>query len=691
LRIEVTKEGRTNRLINETSPYLLQHAHNPVDWYPWGDEALERARKEDKPILLSIGYSACHWCHVMERECFESAEIARLMNQNFINIKVDREEHPDLDAIYMEAVQAITGRSGWPLTVFLTPQGKPFYGGTYFPPEERQGLPSFPRVLQTVAQAYQNRRGEIEAAAEQVVAHLNRALEVQQGVELLTTSTLSTAYIALKAIFDAENGGFGSAPKFPQPMILEFLLRYHHRSGDNNALLIVEHTLERMASGGIYDQIGGGFHRYSVDARWLVPHFEKMLYDNALLSHLYLHAYQATGKQLYRCIAQETLDYVLREMRDKEGGFYSTQDADSEGIEGRYYTWTLGEVKEVLGEDEGELVSRHLDITNHGNFEGRNVLSQVIKTEAPAAELGLVSEELEAKIATAKARLLERRIHRVPPHRDEKILTGWNGLMLASLAEAASVLDREDYLEAAISNAAFLMQALGKGELLKHSYKDGKAKGNGYLQDYALLCQGLLSLYEATFEERWLKAVIELGDAMLGRFWDKTQGCFYDTAHGQEALVVRPRSIYDNALPSGSAAAAFVLLRLARLTGNSDYERPATTALRSVQGLMLQYPLGFGHWLCALDFYLSKPKEIAVVGRPGDPAMKSLMNVITRRYLPNKVLAGGDPDELARTISIPLLHDRGMIENRPTVYLCESYVCQAPTTDPDTLATLLDR
>ena len=687
----MTKESHTNRLINETSPYLLQHAHNPVDWYPWGNEALERARKEDKPILLSIGYSACHWCHVMERECFESEEIARLMNQNFINIKVDREEHPDLDAIYMEAVQVITGSGGWPLTVFLTPQGKPFYGGTYFPPEERQGLPGFPRVLQTVAQAYTSRRGEVEAAAEQVVAHLNRALEVQHGVEPLTTSMLSTAYIALKAIFDAENGGFGSAPKFPQPMILEFLLRYHHRSSDKDALLIVEHTLERMASGGIYDQIGGGFHRYSVDARWLVPHFEKMLYDNALLSHLYLHAYQATGKQLYRRIVQETLDYVLRELTDKGGGFYSTQDADSEGVEGKYYTWTLEEVKAVLGENEGALVSRHLDITEQGNFEGGNVLSQVINTKALAGELGVAYEELEARIATAKARLLERRAHRVPPHRDEKILTGWNGLMLASLAEAASVLDREDYLEAAISNATFLMQALREDELLKHSYKDGQAKGDGYLQDYAFLCQGLLSLYEATFGERWLKAAIELGQAMLDRFWDETHGCFYDTAHGQEALVVRPRSIYDNALPSGSAAAAFVLLHLARLTGNSDYESPATAALRSVQELIIQYPLGFGHWLCALDFYLSQPKEIAVVGRPGDPGMKSLMNVITKRYLPNKVLVGGDPDELARTTSIPLLHDRGMVQNRPTVYLCESYVCRAPITYPNTLATLLGK
>ena len=679
-----------NRLIGETSPYLLQHAENPVDWYPWGEEALSRAVQENKPILLSIGYSACHWCHVMERECFENEEIARIMNENFINIKVDREERPDLDVVYMNALQAMTGGGGWPLTVFLTPQGKPFYGGTYFPPEDRQGLPGFPRVLQTVAQAYRTRRDEIEATAEQILAHLNKAVEVLRGVEPLTTSMLSTAYIALKPLFDPQNGGFGAAPKFPQPMVLEFLLRYHHRSGDKDALLMVERTLERMASGGIYDQIGGGFHRYSVDARWLVPHFEKMLYDNALLSRLYLHAYQATGKQLYRRIVEETLDYVLREMRDKGGGFYSTEDADSEGVEGKYYIWTLDEVVEVLGEDEGRLIGRYFGITEHENFEGGNVLSQAIETEALAAELRLSPGELEGRIAAARARLQERRAHRTPPHRDEKILADWNGLMLASLAEAASVLDREDYLKAAISNASFLTQELRDGRVLKHFYKDGQTKGDGYLQDYALLSEGLLALYQATFQARWLHAAMDLADVMLERFWDEPHGCFYDTGHGQEALMIRPRNIYDNALPSGSSAAASVLLRLARLTGNGDYERPAASALRSAEEVMIRYPLGFGHSLCALDFYLSQPKEIAVVGRPGDPATKSLLNVINRRYLPNKVLAGRDPDELARSMDIPLLQDRGMIGNRPTVYLCEGYACQTPVTDPDTLATLLD-
>ncbi|MGB2884532.1 MAG: thioredoxin domain-containing protein, partial [Dehalococcoidia bacterium] len=499
-----------NRLISETSPYLLQHAQNPVDWYPWGEEALNHAVKEDKPILLSIGYSACHWCHVMERESFENPEIARLMNENFISIKVDREERPDLDAIYMEAVQVITGSGGWPLTVFLTPQKRPFYGGTYFPPEERGGLPGFTRVLQTVAQAYKNRKGDVESAAEKVIAQLNRSNEAQRSVEPLTPDLLNSAHIALESAFDAHNGGFGPAPKFPQPMLLEFLLRHQLRTGNEGTLSMVERTLEKMARGGIYDQLGGGFHRYSTDARWLVPHFEKMLYDNALLSRLYLHAYQATGKPLYRHIVEGTLDYVLREMTDKEGGFYSSQDADSEGIEGKYYVWTVEEVIEALGDDVGRLVNRYFGVTEQGNFEGLNILNRVIETAALAPESGLTLETLEATIATAKARLLERRGQRVPPHRDEKILADWNGLMLSSMAEAASVLDREDYLEAAISNATFLTHALLDRGFLKHSYKDGQAKISGYLLDYALLCDGLLSLYEATFQDRWLRTSKDL-------------------------------------------------------------------------------------------------------------------------------------------------------------------------------------
>ena len=680
-----------NRLISETSPYLLQHAQNPVDWYPWGEEAFNHAVEEDKPVLLSIGYSACHWCHVMERESFENPEIARLMNENFISIKVDREERPDLDAIYMEAVQVITGSGGWPLTVFLTPQKKPFYGGTYFPPEERGGLPGFTRVLQTVAQAYKNRKGDVESAADKVIAQLNRSNEAQRPVEPLTPDLLNSAHIALESAFDARNGGFGPAPKFPQPMLLEFLLRHQLRTGNEGTLSMVERMLEKMARGGIYDQLGGGFHRYSTDARWLVPHFEKMLYDNALLSRLYLHAYQATGKPPYRHIVEGTLDYVLREMTDKEGGFYSSQDADSEGIEGKYYVWTFEEVIEALGDDVGRLVNRYFGVTEHGNFEGSNILNRVIETAALAPESGLTLETLETTIAAAKAHLLGKRGQRVPPHRDEKILADWNGLMLSSIAEAASVLDRKDYLEAAISNANFLTRTLLDGGLLKHSYKDGQARISGYLPDYALLCGGLLSLYEATFQDRWLSALKDLADAMVDRFWDEPGGCFYDTGHGEEIQIVRPKNVIDSVQPSGSSAAASVLLRLARLTDNREYEELAASAIRSVQGLMVRYPSGFGNWLCALDFYLSKPKEIAIVGRPEDLATKSLMRAINLRYLPNKVLAGKTPEATSPVMDIPLLKGRGPIDNRPTVYVCESYACQAPVTDPDALAALLDR
>ena len=678
-----------NRLINETSPYLRQHAHNPVDWYPWGEEALSRAAREDKPILLSIGYSACHWCHVMERECFENEAIARIMNDNFVNIKVDREERPDLDAIYMDAVQAITGGGGWPLTVFLTPQLKPFYGGTYFPPEERSGLPGFPRVLQTVSQAYRTRKGEVESTAVQITTYLNRSVESTGMIEPLTEKMPRIAYTSIRAAFDARNGGFGPAPKFPQPMLLEFLLRQCSRTSDPLCILMIEHTLERMAQGGIYDQIGGGFHRYSVDEHWLVPHFEKMLYDNALLSRIYLHTYQATDKQIYRRIVEGTLDYVLREMTGRDGGFYSSQDADSEGVEGKFYVWTRDELMEALGRDDGELAARYFGVTRGGNFEGGNILSQVAETRTLASELQVAPEELESRVARAKLRLLARRAQRVPPHRDEKILTDWNGLMLASMAEAASVLERDDYLKAAIANAIFLTGALHNGGTLKHSYKDRQAKVNGYLSDYAMLCEGLLSLYRASFQERWLNEAIKLADAMLEKFRDKDKGYFYDTAQGEKTVLVRPRNIYDNALPSGSSAAAFVLLQLARLTDNNEYEKVAAAAIRSVQDTMLRYPPGFGHWFCALDSYLSKPREIALVGHPEDPATQALARVINKRYLPNKTLAVKNPSEPAQS-DIHLLRDRAMIDNKPTVYVCENHVCKMPITEPEALAALLD-
>ncbi|MBI4308497.1 MAG: thioredoxin domain-containing protein [Chloroflexi bacterium] len=674
-----------NRLIHETSTYLRQHAHNPVDWYPWGDEALSRARAEDKPILLSIGYSACHWCHVMERESFEDREIARLMNESFVCIKVDREERPDLDAVYMQAVQAMTGRGGWPLTVFLTPDGKPFYGGTYFPPEDHYGHPGFPRVLQAVAEAHHARRGELASAAEQLVAKLQESIVVRPSADILTADVLRQAYREVAASFDPQKGGFGHAPKFPQPMVHEFLLRYWARTKDPQALEMVELSLAQMARGGIYDQLGGGFHRYSTDADWLAPHFEKMLYDNALLACLYLHAYQATGKPFYRRIAEETLDYVLREMTSPEGGFYSAQDADSEGEEGKYYIWTSKEITEVLGVETGSVFCRYFGVTAGGNFEGRNILHIPATGDVLARDLSGSEEELVRTIDAGRRKLMTVRQRRVPPGCDDKVLTAWNGMTLRSLAEAAAVLGQDDYRQAAVANATLLLASLRPHGRLLRSYKDGEARGKGYLEDYAHLADGLLALYEVTFERRWFDEARALADAMMDLFWDEAQGAFYDTGRDHEALVVRPRDIFDNAMPCGSSTAADVLPRLAVLTGEDAYARCAAALLRSVRGSLAQYPLGFGHWLCALSFYLSTPKEIAIVGGRDDPATRALVSAVHRSFLPHKVIAGRAPEDERAATGIPLLEGRVTVNGRPTAYVCERNTCQTPVTGPDTL------
>ena len=668
-----------NRLAGETSPYLLQHANNPVDWYPWGDEALNHAKAEDKPILLSIGYSACHWCHVMAHECFEDDEIARLMNDNFINIKVDREERPDLDSIYMQAVQAITGSGGWPLTVFLTPDGKPFFGGTYFPPEDRRGIPGFTRVLKTVADAYKNRRGEIEKAAKQIVAVLTPKTRRDSSREPLVLDILKQAYLSLQKDFDKENGGFGLAPKFPQPMVLEFLLRYFHRTQDKMVLEMVDFTLEKMARGGIYDQLGGGFHRYATDSSWLVPHFEKMLYDNALLSRIYLHAYLVTGKQLFRSVVEQTIDYVIREMTAPQGAFYSTQDADSEGMEGKYYLWTPQEIIEVVGKNNRQIVADYFGVTANGNFEGQNILHVV--------------KELEPKVLTiidqAKVSLMRRREQRVKPGRDEKILTSWNGLMLATLAEAACALDRRDYLAAAIANGSFLLDSMIKNGFLTHSCKDGKAKLDAYLDDYAMIIDGLLTLHQATLRGEWLRQAITLAKIMVEQFRDEATGVFYDTGGRHENLFVRPQSMFDSALPSGASTATMVLLKLGWLTDNHEFEQIATRALRSVRELMSQHPLSFGNWLCSLDFYLSEPREIAIIGSIDNPATSELLRTLCTTWMPNKVVAAYDPDDPTSVPELKLLENRGMINNQPTVYVCHRYSCQKPVTDPVSLAAQL--
>ena len=679
-----------NRLIDETSPYLVQHAHNPVDWYPWGEEALARAQREDRPILLSIGYAACHWCHVMERESFENEETARIMNENFISIKVDREERPDLDAIYMQAVQALTGHGGWPMTVFLTPNGEPFYGGTYFPPEDRLGMPGFPRLLKTMAEAYRTKRSDVTQAATQIVARLQQSSKVRPSLDLLNREILHQATQNLEANFDEQNGGFGAAPKFPQPMTYDFLLHFHHASNGVRALKMVEITLEKMARGGMYDQLGGGFHRYSTDGYWLVPHFEKMLYDNALLSRLYLHAYQVTGRDFYRRITEETLDYVLREMTNGDGGFYSTQDADSEGVEGKFFLWTPQEVEEALGKEDAVLFNAYYGVTPQGNFEGENILHVPREASMVAAEMGVEVERLEAAIQRGKEILLKVRNQRVYPGRDEKILTAWNGLMLRSFAEAAAVLRRGDYRKAAIANASLITQVLQRDGRLLRTYKDGQAKLKGYLEDYSFLIDGLLALYELTFDPHWLAQARRLVDGMLDLFWEEKEGAFYDTGRDHESLVVRPQELFDNATPCGSSVATEVLLHMALLTGEESYKRRASATLQSMGPLLPQYALGMGRWLAALDLYLHQPKEIAIIGPREDPATRDLLEVVYSRYLPNRVVAGTEEEDLMGSHELPLLRYRTKIDGRPTAYVCENYVCQLPVTEPEALAKQLE-
>ena len=669
-----------NRLAGEMSPYLLQHANNPVDWYPWGDEALNRAKAEGKPILLSVGYSACHWCHVMAHESFENAEVADFMNSNFVNIKVDREERPDLDGIYMQAVQALTGSGGWPLTVFLTHEGKPFFGGTYFPPEDRHGIPSFTSVLETVADAYKNRRGEVEKAARQIAAVLTAETRRNER-EPLTVDVLKQAYLTLQQDFGKENGGFGLAPKFPQPMALEFLLRYFYRTQDNTASAMVNFTLEKMAKGGIYDQIGGGFHRYATDSKWLIPHFEKMLYDNALLSRIYLHAYVITGKQLFRSVVKQTIGYVLREMTSPQGAFYSTQDADSEGIEGKYYLWIPREIIEVVGKQNSQIITDYFGITADGNFEGQNIL-HVVREPEPAVS-SIVEE--------AKASLLQRREQRVKPGRDEKILASWNGLMLAGLAEAGCALGHRAYVAAAVANGSFLVDSMIKNGFLQHAYKDGKAKLDGYLDDYAMVIDGLLMLHQATLRGEWLRQAITLAKIMVEQFWDEASGLFYDTGERHENLFIRPRSRFDSALPSGASVATMVLLKLGWLTDSHEFQQIAARALRSLPVLMLQYPLGYSSWLCALDFYLSEPKQIAIVGSVDHPSISELLHTLCNIWSPNEVVAAYDPGDPTSVPELKLFENREMINNQPTVYVCDRYACQKPVTDAVSLAAQLRR
>jgi len=679
-----------NRLAHETSPYLLQHKNNPVDWYPWGDEALQRARVEGKPILLSIGYAACHWCHVMEHESFEDPATAALMNERFVSIKVDREERPDLDTIYMAAVQAITGQGGWPMTVFLTPEGEPFYGGTYFPPEPRHGMPAFRTVLTSVATAYDEQRDDIARNVAALRDHLRTGIQFagQPSGESATTDALNAAVDALGKDFDWVNGGFRGAPKFPQPMTLDFLLRQYVRTGSAQALDMVERTLQKMANGGLYDQLGGGFHRYSVDAVWLVPHFEKMLYDNALLAPVYLHAYQVTGNDFYRCVVTETLDWVTREMVDAAGGFYSTLDADSEGHEGKFYVWTLDELTVLLGADDARLVAAYYDVTTRGNFEGVNILHVGEPLNAVAERVGVAPSAAQAALDRARPILFAAREQRIHPGRDEKVLTAWNGLMLRAFAEAAAVLERADYRATAEHAADFALTRLRRDGLLLRTYKDGQSKLNGYLEDYAFLTDGLLALYDATFDPRWLTEAHALAETMVAQFWDDTNGGFFDTGRDHEALIARPKSVFDNAIPAGNSVAVETLQRLAVIYDDRGYAEMADRVLRSLWEPMTRYPTGFGRILCALDFALATPQEVALVGEPDAPDTAALVNALRRRFRPNTVVAlrrPGTPEDDQPA----LLRSRDPIDGRATAYVCERYACQLPVTTPDALAPQL--
>jgi uncharacterized protein YyaL (SSP411 family) len=680
-----------NRLAGETSPYLLQHANNPVDWFPWGPDALARAKLLDRPIFLSIGYAACHWCHVMERESFERESTARYLNDRFVSIKVDREERPDLDQVYMAAVQAMTGGGGWPMSVFLTPDGRPFYGGTYYPDEPRHGMPSFHQVLEGVDRAWREQRADVEAAGGRLVQGLIDQSRLEAGTDDPTPDLLAAATAGIEASFDPANGGWGSAPKFPQPMTIEFLLRRHRPTGDPRPLLVARRSLDAMADGGLRDQLGGGFHRYSTDARWLVPHFEQMLYDNAQLARVYVHAWALTDDARYRDVATGTLDYLLRELTTADGAFAASQDADTDGIEGLTFTWRATEIRDVLGE-AAPLFEAAYGVTDDGNWEGVTILSRVATDAELGDAHGLTAAEVATRLADARARLLARRADRPQPARDDKALAAWNGLAIAALADAAVALEASDpvaaarYGEAATRAAETIVAGLvGEDGRLGRSWKDGRAVGNGVLEDATHLADGLLALYEATFEERWFTTARRLVDRVVARFGDPAGG-FFDTADDHERLVTRPKDVQDNAVPSGNAMAARVLLRLAAWTGEGAYRAAAEQAIRTVVPYVARYPTGFAHWLGAIDIALAPIVEVAIVGAPNDAGTAALLGVARTGYRPNQVVAvAADPS----ASPVPLLHERVALDGRPTAYVCRDFACRLPVTDPAALAEQL--
>ncbi|MBI1820394.1 MAG: thioredoxin domain-containing protein [Nitrospirae bacterium] len=687
----MSKEQRfTNSLIKETSPYLLQHAHNPVEWYGWGEEALTRAKKENKPILLSIGYSACHWCHVMEKESFEDEETAALMNRYFINIKVDREERPDLDQIYQNAVQFFIKRGGgWPLTMFLTPEQVPFYGGTYFPPEDRYNLPGFPRALEAVAKAYTDNHDEVIKNSTQALMGLSKMGKVYPKKDEIPQDLIKKSVEALAQFYNPAYGGFGGAPKFPSTMIHQLFLRFYESSRDESYLNKVLHTLHKMATGGIYDQLGGGFHRYSVDERWLVPHFEKMLYDNAQMVPLFLLGFQLSQNPFFKQIAAETLDYVLREMTSPEGGFYSTQDADSEGVEGKFFVWTLMEVNQILSPETSSVVCRYFDITQQGNFEGRTILNTPYELKKVAGEFNQPPEVIEKIIRDAKKTLFEKRETRIKPDRDEKILTSWNGLMISGLIEGYRVIGDETYLAAAVKGIQFLFKHLYQNEILLATYKDGTAKLNGYLDDYAFVTAALLDLYETTHQKETLEKAIVLTDTLLANFWDKEEGGFFFTGSHHEILINRPKSGQDHSIPSGNAVAARNLSRLYDHTEQKVYLDFAKVLFKIYAEQMEGNPFGFGSFLCAYDDNVRK-NQVVLVG-PNLEDINPWLDRLKEIYLPHTAIYPVTEKEVEGSGPLKTISEKRMVNGQVTAYFCENFTCSPPVTHWEDLKNLMTR
>lgn len=694
--------SHTNALAHATSPYLLQHAHNPVDWFPWGEEALEKARVEDKPIFLSIGYSACHWCHVMERESFENEEIAKVLNAHFISIKVDREERPDLDDIYMTAVVSLAGQGGWPLTVFLTPERKPFYGGTYYPPVDMHGRPGFMRVIHSISDSWTNKRGEVLQSAESLTDYVKAQMSGAESTEAALTPALLEAGVAhLKKAFDASHGGWGGAPKFPSSPSIALLLRAYRRGGDKQLLHMATHTLTEMAHGGIYDQVGGGFHRYSVDDEWLVPHFEKMLYDNAQLSRVYLEAWQVTGDPLFRQVAEDVFAYVMHEMTGEHGAFNSAEDADSEGEEGKFYIWTYTGIIDVLGPRDAALYCRYYHIEERGNFysheafhAGKNIPHVAERPAMVAQALGMDPGALHEKIKACNKKLFAAREHRVRPGLDDKVLTSWNALMITALAQGAQVLGEPVYAQAAAKAATFILREMRDGATLLRTHRNGKSQLPAYLDDYAFLANACVDLYEATFDLNWLDAADGLAHEMFARFWDEEGGSFFFTEAAHHDVLLRAKPTFDGAEPSGNSIAALALLRLAKLLGQPGYETMGMRILQVNAAPMAKVPNGFLQMLIAADFALYPACEVAIVGPLDQPETRALLRIVRDKFMPNRVVALLDPhrDDAGEVRQrVPLLAHRGLVDGQPAAYVCHDGACQLPVTSTQALHEQLAR